>query len=146
MIVWLIVLVVALVIAIVVAAAALYRLSEIRSTGTPILLRPIPAAEDSGWRHGSAHYGDNDLVYYRLVTFWQGPTVRLVRTAIAIEGKREPRGTEHEILEDMTIIELAPGADGEGGAFELGMTPDALTAFQAWLESAPPRRARRRGR
>ncbi|GED97454.1 hypothetical protein nbrc107697_14930 [Gordonia crocea] len=146
MIVGLVILAVALVLALIVAGAALYRLTEIRNAGTPLLLRPVPAAEDQGWRHGSAHYGDDALVYYRLVTFWQGPTVRLVRSAIAVDGRREPRGTEREILDGMVVIELAPGADGAGGAYELGMTPDALTAFQAWLESAPPQRARRGGR
>ncbi|GAB11538.1 hypothetical protein GOARA_076_00480 [Gordonia araii NBRC 100433] len=144
MIIGVIVLAIALVVATVVAAAAVYRLSEMRRTGTPILLRPIPAAEDQGWRHGSAHYGDNTLVYYRLVTFWRGPTVTLIRSAMTVVAKREPRGTEREILDGMVIIELAPGADGDGGAYELGMPPEALTALQAWLESSPPRRAHRR--
>ncbi|MFT4200724.1 MAG: DUF2550 domain-containing protein [Gordonia sp. (in: high G+C Gram-positive bacteria)] len=134
----------ALVVAVLVMAVALYRLSEMRRMGTPILLRPIPAAEDAGWRHGSAHYGDDTLVYYRLVTFRLGPTVTLVRSAMTIVGRRTPRGTEQEILEGMVVIELAPGADGAGGAYELAMTPDALTALQAWLESSPPQRARRR--
>lgn len=143
MIVWLVAALVALAIAVAVAGAAIYRLSEVRRAGTPILLRRIPAAEDTGWRHGSAHYGDNTLIYYRLVTFWRGPTVRLVRSEINVVDRREPRGTEREILDGMIVLELAPGADGATGAYELGMTPDALTALQSWLESAPPRRARR---
>ncbi|QKT06854.1 DUF2550 domain-containing protein [Gordonia sp. X0973] len=143
MIALLVVLAVALTIAVLVVAVALYRLVEMRRMGVPILLRPIPAAEDAGWRHGSAHYGDDTLVYYRLVTFRLGPTVTLVRSAMSIVGRRDPRGTEREILDGMVVIELAPGADGAGGAYELGMTPEALTALQAWLESSPPRRARR---
>ncbi len=138
-----IVLVVAAVAVLAVAVAGLCRLAEIRRTATPILLRAVPAAEDHGWRHGSVHYGEDTLVYYRLVTFWRGPTARLVRSAMTIVGRRDPRGTEVEILEGMVIVELAPGADGSGSGYELGVTPEALTALQAWLESSPPRRARR---
>ena len=60
----------------------MYRLAELRRSGTPLLLRPVPAAEDHGWHHGSAHYGDDTLVYHRLVTFWRAPAVRLIRSAI----------------------------------------------------------------
>ena len=118
----------------------MYRLAELRRSGTPLLLRPVPAAEDHGWHHGSAHYGDDTLVYHRLVTFWRGPAVRLIRSAITVVGATGPRGTEQEILDGLVIVELGPGADAAGGAYELGMTPDAFTAFQAWLESL-----RRRG-
>lgn len=144
MVVWIVVLAVALAAAVAVASLSMYRLAELRRSGTPLLLRPVPAAEDHGWHHGSAHYGDDTLVYHRLVTFWRGPAVRLIRSAITVVGRREPRGTEREILDGLVIVELGPGADAAGGAYELGMTPDAFTAFQAWLESAPPPRARRR--
>ena len=138
---WLVLVVVVVVLA--VAVGVLYRLLEVRRAGTPVLLRPIPAPEDRGWRHGSVHYGENSLVYYRLVTFWWGPTVRLIRSSISVVGQRQPRGTEREILDGLVIVELAPGADDGGRGNELGLTRDALTAFQSWLESAPPERARR---
>ncbi|MFT3899643.1 MAG: DUF2550 domain-containing protein [Gordonia sp. (in: high G+C Gram-positive bacteria)] len=141
---WLISALVVLLIAVVAVLVSLYRLSERRRMGQPILLRKVPARADAGWRHGSAHYGDDALVYYRLVATRPGPTATLVRSAMTVVGKREPRGTEREILEGMVVVELAPGADGADGAYELAMTPEALTALQAWLESAPPRRARRR--
>ncbi len=120
-----------------------YRLTELRREGTPILLRPIPAPADAGWRHGTLAYGDNVVRFYRLSSLRPGPTVTLIRTAIEIGRRREPEGTEDEILDGMRVLELEPGADGFGGAFEIAMTPDAMTAFTSWLESRQSVRSQR---
>lgn len=112
-----------------------YRLTEIRREGTPVLLRELPARADVGWRHGTIAYGDNVLRFYRLSSLRPGPTVTLLRSAIEIQRRRAPEGTEDEILAGMRIVELEPGADGVGGAFEVAMGSEAMTAFTSWLES-----------
>lgn len=141
--VWMIV---AVVIAVVlIALGVMYRLVEVRRAGTPVLLRPLPAEADQGWRHGSIHYGDEGLAYYRLSSLRPGPTVSMSRRRIEIVGRRAPVGTELEIMDpDFGIVELSIGRTGKGGRYELGMTPEVATAFQSWIEARAPRRARRR--
>ncbi|MAU83301.1 DUF2550 domain-containing protein [Gordonia sp. Z-3] len=133
-----------LVAALIVCGLLAYRLSQLRRMGTPVLLRPIPAADDEGWRHGTVHYSDDALRYFRLTALRPGPTRTLVRQSIEITGRRRPFGSESDILEGMVIVELAAGADAHGGAYELAMAPGAVTAFQSWLESRQNERSQRR--
>jgi hypothetical protein len=133
-----------LIVAIIVCALLAYRLGQLRRMGTPVLLRELPAAEDEGWRHGTVHYSDDALRYFRLTALRPGPTRTLARQSIEITGRRRPFGTEADILEGMIILELAPGADAEGRAFEVAMAPGAVTAFQSWLESRQSNRSQRR--
>lgn len=121
-----------------------YRLSQLRRMGTPVLLRQIPAADDEGWRHGTVHYSDDALRYFRLTSLRPGPTRTLARQAIEITDRRRPFGTEADILEGMIVLELAAGADDQGGAYEVAMAPGAVTAFQSWLESRQNERSQRR--
>ncbi|MFW0784208.1 DUF2550 domain-containing protein [Gordonia sp. CPCC 206044] len=133
-----------LIVAVAVCALLAYRLGQLRSAGTPVLLRELPAAADEGWRHGTVHYGDDTLRYYRLSSLRPGPTRTLVRQSIEISRRRRAEGSEADILDGMVILELEPGADEAGRAFELAMAPGADTAFQSWLESRQSRRSQRR--
>lgn len=139
----LIALAVALIAGVLLLGLVVYRLTELRREGTPVLLRELPAAADAGWRHGTIAYGDNVLRFYRLSSLRPGPTITLIRSAIEIGRRRDPVGTEDEILDGMRIAELAPGADGVGGAFELAMSAEAMTAFTSWLESRQSARSQR---
>ncbi|WP_124711164.1 DUF2550 domain-containing protein [Gordonia insulae] len=133
-----------LVVAVLVCALLAYRLAQLRKAGTPVLLRELPAAADEGWRHGTVHYGDETLRYFRLSSLRPGPTRTLTRQSIEISRRRRPEGTEADILEGMIIMELEPGADDAGRAYELAMAPGADTAFQSWLESRQSHRSQRR--
>ncbi|GAC70680.1 DUF2550 domain-containing protein [Gordonia soli] len=133
-----------LLVAVIVCGLLTYRLSQLRRVGTPVLLRELPAAADEGWRHGTVHYGDETLRYFRLTDLRPGPTRTLVRQSIEISGRRRPEGTEGDILDGMVVVALEPGADGDGRAYELAMTPGAVTAFQSWLESRQSGRSQRR--
>ncbi|MDY6809313.1 MAG: DUF2550 domain-containing protein [Actinomycetota bacterium] len=133
-----------LVVALIVCVLLAYRLSQLRRMGTPVLLRQIPAAADEGWRHGTVHYSDDALRYFRLTSLRPGPTRTLVRQAIEITDRRRPFGSEADILEGMIVLELAAGADDHGGAYEVAMAPGAVTAFQSWLESRQNERSQRR--
>ncbi|MFT4041986.1 MAG: DUF2550 domain-containing protein [Gordonia sp. (in: high G+C Gram-positive bacteria)] len=129
----------------VVAAALIYRVAEVRRAGTPVLFRRLPASADEGWRHGSVHYTDGALVYYRLTAMRPGPTDVLLRTAIEVTGRRAPEGTELEILDaDAVILELTASRPDGSQSCEIGMNPQLVTAFQSWLEARAPSRTRRR--
>lgn len=122
-----------------------YRLRLMRSAGTPMLLRELPAAADAGWRHGAIHYTDDALVYYRLSSLRPGATLSLSRRRIDVVGRRSPSGTELEIMDhDVVVVELAVGRRGQGGRYEIAMAPELVMAFQSWIEARSPKRARRR--
>lgn len=139
-----VVLSVALVLALATAVLLAVRLNRLRSVGTAVLLRPIPAQADQGWRHGTVQYGEDGLEYFRLTDLRPGPTLTLVRQRTEICGRRRPVGTEGDILDGLVVLELEPGADGRGGAYEVAMTPGAATAFQSWLEARQSERSQRR--
>lgn len=142
---WVWMIVAAVVAAILIAAGVMYRLIEVKRAGTPVLLRALPADADQGWRHGSVHYGEDALAYYRLSSLRPGPTVSLSRRRIEIVGRRAPAGTELEIMEpEDSITELVIGRSGKGARYELGMSPEVHTAFLSWIEARQPRRSRRR--
>ncbi|WP_156890434.1 DUF2550 domain-containing protein [Gordonia shandongensis] len=142
---WAVFIVAIVVAALVITAGVVYRLSEIRRAGTPMLLRAVPADTDEGWRHGSVHYGDDALNYYRLRSLRPGPSVTLSRRRIEIVGRRTPVDTELEIMDgDFTVIEVAVGRSERSAHYELGMSPEVSTAFLSWIEARSLRRVRRR--
>lgn len=127
------------------AGLLVYRLRLVRLAGTPVLLRPLPADTDEGWRHGSIHYTDDAVLYYRLSSLRLGPSVSLSRRRIEVSGRRTRVGTESEIMDaDTVVATITVGRRGQDPAYELAMAPAAMTAFQSWLEARAPRRARRR--
>jgi len=132
-----------LAVAVILGAMLVFRVEKLRRAGTPILLRTIPAAVDEGWRHGTVHYRDDSLRYYRLASLRPGPNVTLPRQGIEITGRRRPEGTETEILEGMQILQVHTKGRGDG-AYELAMGLGAVTAFQSWVESRQSERSQRR--
>ncbi|MFT3662994.1 MAG: DUF2550 domain-containing protein [Gordonia sp. (in: high G+C Gram-positive bacteria)] len=137
-----------LVVGALVFAGLLYRVREVRRAGTPVLFRELPAASDEGWRHGSVHYTEPALVYYRLTALRPGPTAVLSRRRLELRGRRAPEGTEFEIMEsDMVVLELSVTDRAYGTReYEMAMAPVLTTAFLSWLEARPPRRSRRNKR
>ncbi|MCF8590211.1 DUF2550 domain-containing protein [Gordonia sp. HY285] len=134
-----------LLVGLIAAGLLVYRLRLVRLAGTPVLLRPLPADADEGWRHGSIHYTDDAILYFRLSSLRLGPSVTLSRRRIEVSGRRSRVGTESEIMDpDMVVAEITVGRRGQEPAYELAMAPAAMTAFQSWLEARAPRRARRR--
>ena len=140
-----------LVVAVALCALLAYRLGQLRSAGTPVLLREVPAGADEGWRHGTVHYSDEALRYFRLSSLRPGPSATFCRQGIEITGRRDPVGTETDIMDGLVV--RTPSGDGlphledhqaGPGTYELAMTPGAVTAFQSWLESRQSDRSQRR--
>ncbi|MCW4355188.1 DUF2550 domain-containing protein [Hoyosella sp. YIM 151337] len=124
-------------------AVFLLRIVQIRSGGTAAVVRILPAPQSEGWRHGIIRYRDESLDFYRLSRLLPGPSVRLDRQAAEIESRRRPDGGELDLMDfGVTIV----GVRENGEHYEFGFERGALTAFLAWIESRPPRRARRRKR
>ncbi|MBN4927829.1 DUF2550 domain-containing protein [Hoyosella rhizosphaerae] len=124
-------------------AVFLFRLFEIRNGGTGVVVRRLPSGDCQGWRYGVVRYRDESLDFYRLSRLLPGPSLRIDRQAAELETRRQPTPPEFDILApDSTILTIN---DGES-RYEFALDRGALTAVLAWIESRPPRRARRRSR
>ncbi|GAA4400343.1 DUF2550 domain-containing protein [Tsukamurella soli] len=130
------------VIAVVVLAAVgvLLRVQRLRVTGSPIIIRYLPAAPEQGWRHGTLRYDDHEVRFYRLSSLRIGPSWTVPRWGTEIIGRRAPRGTEFDIMDAGVHVVRIHQPDGDA---ELAFERDGLTAFQAWLESRPSPRTQR---
>lgn len=136
-----------LLVAVIVCGLLTYRLSQLRSAGSPALFRALPAAADAGWRHGTVHYADGELRFYRLSSLRPGPSQTLVRQRVEITGRRRPEGTEADILDGMVVLQIRyPGTSGQDCDAELAMSAGGATALQSWLESRRNERSQRRRR
>lgn len=132
-----------LVVTLAVCALLAWRLGQLRRGGTAVLLRELPADVDTGWRHGTVHYTDEALRYFRLSSLRPGPSHTLARRSLEITGRRRPEGTERDILEGMIIVEVQQVIPG-GHGYEIAFDPGGVTAFQSWLEARRSARSQRR--
>lgn len=142
---WLWLIIAVVVIGVFLLAGLVYRVREVRRAGTPVIFRALPAAPGIGWRHGSVHYTEPALVYYRLTALLPGPTAVLSRQHLELIGRRAPEGTELEIM-DPTIVVLQLGVadpDAARAEYEIAMDPVLVTALLSWLEARPSLRSRR---
>lgn len=131
---------VSVVLVVVLGGGVAVRVVRLRRRGTPVLLRTLPAGDDRGWRHGIVRYNDDALAYYRLSSLRHGPSRIIARQAIEVGRRRAPHGSETDVIQDMTVVEVAAGGD----RYEFAMPAGAVTAFQSWVESRPSERSRRR--
>ncbi|MFZ2510821.1 MAG: DUF2550 domain-containing protein [Gordonia sp. (in: high G+C Gram-positive bacteria)] len=123
-----------------------YRIREVRSAGTPVLFRSMPAGRGQGWRHGSVHYTEDALVYYRLSSLRPGPTAVLPRRRVEITARRTPEGSELEIMDTaMVVLDVQVTVSTHRVVdYEIAMERVLVTALLSWLESRSPERSRRR--
>lgn len=140
-----VVLTVLLLVAVLPGCLLAYRVGQLRRGGTPVLLRALPADVDAGWRHGTVHYSDEALRYFRLSSLRPGPSHTLARSAIDIAGRRRAVGSERDILEGMIIVHVHETVGiGLGKDYEIAFDRGAVTAFQSWLEARRSERSQRR--
>ena len=105
------------------------RLAQLRRAGTPVLLRTVPAGVDQGWRHGTVHYSDDSLRYYRLTSLKPGPNVTFARQGMEISGRRAPEGTETDILDGMLILQVQTAGRAEDAV--AGLFDAVASGFRA---------------
>lgn len=117
---------------------ALRRLRALRSGGVHAALRTRLDDTGKGWHLGVGRYQGDEFVWFRVLSLRPGPDRVISRSALEIADRRDPSGPE--------LYNMPPSSQvlrfRETGAVEseLAMSPDALTGFLSWLESAPPGR------
>jgi hypothetical protein len=92
--------------------------------------------QDGGpWRLGVASYQQDEFRWYDAVGVLLRPEEVFPRRSLTVVSRRDPDPVEEATLGAGRIV---VEATSEGSTVEFAMTPEALTGFLAWLESAPP--------
>jgi len=88
-----------------------------------------------GWALGVGRYTGDDLLWFRVFALTLRPSRTLSRRGLQVVAQRAPQGAESWAVQSgAVIVECRDG----GGPVHLAISPDALTGFLSWLESAPP--------
>lgn len=151
---WLFWICLVLVLAVVVAsiAAAAWRFFSLRSRGTNVIMRELPASGNHGWRHGTLRYEGETLEYFKLRSLRPWANLVLDRREVEILGTRGLSESEAEFMPDeVKILTISVGEhQGEhheeavgGKRYEVGLEAHGEMALRAWVESAPDLRQQR---
>lgn len=98
-------------------------------------LRLRDAAHGQGWVLGVARYAGDALEWYRVFSYSMRPRRALERGRLQVLERRMPVGVEAFALLTGSVVVRCREPDGP---VELAMTPESLTGFLSWVESAPP--------
>jgi hypothetical protein len=115
---------------------ALRRRLLTRSGGTfDCSLRLRPGGYGKGWALGLGRYAGDSLEWYRVFSYAARPREVLTRRDLVILERRPPLGPEaFSLLAGAVVVKCRH----DETFVEFAMSPEALTGFLAWLESAPP--------
>lgn len=104
------------------------------------LHRPkFEGAAGQGWVLGIARYSENKVEWFRVFSFSMRPRRVFSRDDLVVRSKRCPLSTEAlGLYDEHVVVEVIE----KGKDVEIAMSEDALVGFLAWLEAAPPGRAR----
>lgn len=126
-----------MVVGLVIFVLATWRFVMVRSKGTPVILRKLPAQGAHGWRHGSIRYLGSKIEYFRLRSLSPLADVILDRQRIHISARRSPSEREGYFMPPgVNIMRLVMGKS----EYEMAIDRRGETAFLSWLESAPSQR------
>nr|WP_246858229.1 DUF2550 domain-containing protein [Corynebacterium sp. sy017] len=115
---------------------AAWRFLTLRSKGTPVILRRLPATGTHGWRHGLFRYHGDSLHYFMLRSIAPLADMLFERTHVVIKGHRDVTNREDSFLFGDKIVQFSH----HGQDYELVCSPHAEMAFTAWVEAAPSSR------
>jgi hypothetical protein len=88
-----------------------------------------------GWVLGVGRYAGDTLEWYRVFSYALRPRRSFARRELQVVESRDPSGVEvFALLSGVVVVRCLDA----GRAIELAMSPQALTGFLSWVESAPP--------
>ncbi len=118
------------------------RLRALRSGGVHASFRTRLDASGKGWHLGVGRYQGDEFVWFRVLSLRPGPDRIIHRSGLEIADRRDPSGAELYGMPPGSRVLRVSDTGGSTGEpeIEIAMSPDALTGFLSWLESAPPGR------
>lgn len=126
---------------VVLAWLAVRRLRALRAGGVHTALRTRLDPSGKGWHFGVGRYQGDEFVWFRLLSLRPGPDRVIHRGGLEIADRRDPSGSELYSMPPASRVLRFSGSGGSSSPeIEIAMSPDALTGFLSWLESAPPGR------
>ena len=118
---------------------AFRRLRALRSGGVHAALRTRLDDSGKGWHLGVGRYQGDEFVWFRVLSLRPGPDRVITRSALEIADRRDPSSPElYSMPPSSRVVRFREA--GAAADVEIAMSPDALTGFLSWLESAPPGR------
>lgn len=92
-------------------------------------------ADAGGWIVGVGRYRGDELEFFRLFSLWPYPRYRFRRGTVEIVGRRDPSARESRRTHHSFVVAQV---ETQNQVEQVALTPGALTALLAWLESSPP--------
>jgi hypothetical protein len=98
-------------------------------------LRLRAGQHGKGWVLGIGRYSGDALEWYRVFSYSTRARRTFDRHRLQVVERRDPTGVEvYSLLSGAVIVSCLDG----DRRVELAMSPESLTGFLSWLESAPP--------
>jgi hypothetical protein len=118
------------------------RLRALRSGGVHAALRTRLDPSGKGWHLGVGRYRGDEFVWFRVLSLRPGPDRVIHRSGLEIADRRDPSGAElYGMPPGSRVLRFSdPAGSTTEPETEIAMSPDTLTGFLSWLESAPPGR------
>ncbi|WKD60996.1 hypothetical protein CCICO_04800 [Corynebacterium ciconiae DSM 44920] len=118
------------------AVLVLWRFLTLRSQGTPVIVRRLPAEGVHGWRHGMLRYRGMVLYYYKVRSILPFPNLVFSRADTHVVSRRRITAGEASFMEpNLSVLQL----DIAGQGYEVALDARGEMALTAWIEAAPSR-------
>lgn len=116
---------------------AAVRFFTLRSRGTTVLLRVLPAKDSHSWRHGLVRYNGEYMEYFKLRSVLPRANMRFNRLDITLNGIRSLDDDEASF---MPASDQVMGISVHGKDYEIASDAHGIMALNAWVEAAPSKR------
>ena len=116
---------------------AAVRFFTLRSRGTTVLLRVLPAKDSHSWRHGLVRYSGEYMEYFKLRSVLPRANMRFNRLDITLNGIRSLDDDEASF---MPASDQVMGISVHGKDYEIASDAQGIMALNAWVEAAPSKR------
>lgn len=124
-----------IILAVIILAAV--RFFTLRSRGTTVLLRVLPAKDSHSWRHGLVRYNGEYMEYFKLRSVLPRANMRFNRLDITLNGIRSLDDDEASF---MPASDQVMGISVHGKDYEIASDAQGIMALNAWVEAAPSKR------
>jgi len=91
---------------------------------------------DQRWANGVGRYAGDELIWYRTLSLWPTPALRMARGDLAVTLSRAWDPQRDMALRPNLMIAECRHQDA---AISLGFPDNGLTGFLSWLEASAPR-------